>query len=87
MKNQALRELQRKSHAPPLWESRDIVVVSGGQDGLSKALEAIIGPGDPVLVQDPFYTGAEVVVSIERITSKRRNFLNVHLQQFFVQCI
>ncbi|XP_046746072.1 kynurenine/alpha-aminoadipate aminotransferase, mitochondrial-like [Diprion similis] len=60
---QALRELQRKTHAPPLWESRDIVVVSGGQDGLSKALEAIVGPGDPVLVQDPFYTGAEVVLA------------------------
>ncbi|XP_015610515.1 kynurenine/alpha-aminoadipate aminotransferase, mitochondrial isoform X1 [Cephus cinctus] len=60
---QAMREFQRKAHSPPLWESRDIVVVSGGQDGLSKALEAIIGPGDPVLVQDPFYPGAGVVIA------------------------
>lgn len=46
-----------------MWESRDVVIVSGGQDGLSKALEAIIGPGDPILVQDPYYPGAGVVVS------------------------
>ncbi|CAL7946128.1 unnamed protein product [Xylocopa violacea] len=60
---QSLREFQRRAHAPPLWESRDIVIVSGSQDGLSKTLEAIIGPGDPLLVHDPFYPGVEVVVS------------------------
>lgn len=58
-----MRDFQRKAHSPPNWESRELVVVSGGQDGLSKALEAIIGPGDPILVQDPFYPGAGVVVS------------------------
>ncbi|XP_076631045.1 kynurenine/alpha-aminoadipate aminotransferase, mitochondrial-like isoform X1 [Colletes latitarsis] len=60
---QSLREFQRRAHAPPLWESRDIVIVSGAQDGLSKTLEAIIGPGDPLLVQDPLYPGVEVVVA------------------------
>ncbi|XP_076751263.1 kynurenine/alpha-aminoadipate aminotransferase, mitochondrial [Xylocopa sonorina] len=60
---QSLREFQRRAHAPPLWESRDIVIVSGSQDGLSKTLEAIIGPGDPLLVHDPFYPGVEVVVA------------------------
>lgn len=60
---QSLREFQRRAHAPPLWESRDIVIVSGAQDGLSKTLEAIIGPGDPLLVHDPFYPGVEVVVA------------------------
>lgn len=60
---QALREFQRRAHAPPLWESRDIVVVSGSQDGLSKTLEAIIGTGDPILVPDAFYPGVEIVIS------------------------
>ncbi|XP_076178119.1 kynurenine/alpha-aminoadipate aminotransferase, mitochondrial [Ptiloglossa arizonensis] len=60
---QTLREFQRRAHAPPLWESRDIMIVSGSQDGLSKTLEAIIEPGDPFLVQDPFYPGVEVVVT------------------------
>ncbi|XP_033220045.1 kynurenine/alpha-aminoadipate aminotransferase, mitochondrial-like [Belonocnema kinseyi] len=60
---EAIREFQRRAHAPPLWESRDVVIVAGGQDGLSKSLEAIIGYGDPILVQDPFYPGAEVVIA------------------------
>ncbi|XP_015112718.1 kynurenine/alpha-aminoadipate aminotransferase, mitochondrial [Diachasma alloeum] len=60
---EAMRDYQKRAHNPPLWESRDIVVVAGSQDGLSKALEAIIGPGDPILVQDPFYPGASVVLS------------------------
>ncbi|XP_043282360.1 kynurenine/alpha-aminoadipate aminotransferase, mitochondrial-like [Venturia canescens] len=61
-----IREFQKKAHAPPMWESRDVVIVSGGQDGLSKALEAIIGPGDPILVQDPYYPGVGVVVAPHR---------------------
>lgn len=60
---QAIREFQRKAHAPPMWESREVAIVAGGQDGLSKALEAIIAPGDPILVQDPYYPGVSVVVS------------------------
>lgn len=39
------------------------MIVSGAQDGLSKTLEAIIGPGDPLLVHDPLYPGVEIVVS------------------------
>ncbi|XP_043265916.1 kynurenine/alpha-aminoadipate aminotransferase, mitochondrial-like [Colletes gigas] len=60
---ESLMKFQRRVHAPPLWESRDIVIVSGAQDGLSKTLEAIIGPGDPLLIQDPLYPGVEVVVA------------------------
>ncbi|KAF3423170.1 hypothetical protein E2986_07626 [Frieseomelitta varia] len=58
---QSLREFQRRVHAPPLWESRDIMIVSGAQDGLSKTFEAILGPGDSLLVHDPFYPGVQVV--------------------------
>lgn len=58
-----MREFQKKAHSPPLWEHRDVIVVAGGQDGLSKTLESVIGPGDPVLVQDPYYPGADIVVS------------------------
>ncbi|XP_014209065.1 kynurenine/alpha-aminoadipate aminotransferase, mitochondrial-like isoform X1 [Copidosoma floridanum] len=60
---QAIREFQRKAHSPPMWENREVVIVAGGQDGLSKALEAIIGPSDPILVQNPFYPGASVVIA------------------------
>ncbi|XP_058792059.1 kynurenine/alpha-aminoadipate aminotransferase, mitochondrial-like [Phymastichus coffea] len=60
---QAIREFQRKAHTPPQWETREVAIVAGGQDGLSKALEAIIGPGDPILVQDPYYPGVSVVIA------------------------
>ncbi|XP_035743764.1 kynurenine/alpha-aminoadipate aminotransferase, mitochondrial-like [Vespa mandarinia] len=60
---QTLREFQRRVHAPPLWESRDIVIVAGAQDGLSKTLESVIGTGDPIIVPDPIYPGVEVVVT------------------------
>ncbi|XP_011299937.1 kynurenine/alpha-aminoadipate aminotransferase, mitochondrial [Fopius arisanus] len=60
---EAMRDYQKRAHNPPLWENRDVVVVSGSQDGLSKALEAIIGPGEPILVQDPLYPGASVVLT------------------------
>ncbi|XP_066599041.1 kynurenine/alpha-aminoadipate aminotransferase, mitochondrial-like [Prorops nasuta] len=60
---QVIREFQKKAHAPPMWESRDVVIVSGSQDGLSKTLEAVIDTGDPILVHDPFYPGVEVVVA------------------------
>lgn len=39
------------------------MIVSGAQDGLSKTFEAILGPGDSLLVHDPFYPGVQVVVS------------------------
>lgn len=71
---QSLREFQRRTHAPPLWESRDIVIVSGSQDGLSKTLEAILGPGDPLLVHDPFYPGVEVVVGNSPLFFTRSRF-------------
>lgn len=58
-----MREYQKRIHNPPIWESREVLVVSGSQDGLSKALEAIIAPGDPILMQDPVYPGATIVVS------------------------
>lgn len=64
---QTLREFQRRAHAPPLWESRDIIIVSGSQDGLSKTLEAILEPGDSLLVHDPFYPGVDIVVSPYKI--------------------
>ncbi|KAF7992078.1 hypothetical protein HCN44_001403 [Aphidius gifuensis] len=59
-----MREYQKRVHNPPTWDNREIIVVSGSQDGLSKALEAIIAPGDPILVQDPVYPGVTIVLLI-----------------------
>ena len=84
---QLIREFQTRAHTPPpLWGSRDVVIVAGGQDGLSKALEAIIGPGDPILVQDPFYPGAGVVVIhfYHQVKLKKRITFNKNGLNWFI---
>lgn len=73
-----MREFQKRAHSPPFWERRDIAIVSGGQDGLSKALEAILATDDALLVQDPFYPGAEVVVSGKKVFSIEKKFSKLH---------
>ncbi|KAL7296390.1 hypothetical protein TKK_0010403 [Trichogramma kaykai] len=60
---QAFREFQRKAHMPPNWENREMIVVAGGQDGCSKVLEAIVGPGEPIITQNPLYPGVTVVIA------------------------
>ncbi|GIG69246.1 aminotransferase-like domain-containing protein [Phytomonospora endophytica] len=39
-------------------DADDVLIVSGGQNGLSVAFRAIAGPGDPVLMESPTYPGA-----------------------------
>ncbi|XP_046394821.1 kynurenine/alpha-aminoadipate aminotransferase, mitochondrial-like [Ischnura elegans] len=53
-----LFEIMKKTHNPPNWDNYDIIVTSGSQDGLSKAFEMSLEEGEPVIVQDPIYTGA-----------------------------
>ncbi|KAJ3337805.1 hypothetical protein HDU93_000480 [Gonapodya sp. JEL0774] len=59
-----LRDLQIILHKPPLADIEwDICVTTGSQDGLSKAFEMLLEPGDPVLMETPAYSG---VLSILR---------------------
>ncbi|XP_040821923.1 kynurenine/alpha-aminoadipate aminotransferase, mitochondrial isoform X2 [Ochotona curzoniae] len=58
-----LKQLQVKLHNPPTLNyppdrgQMDICVTSGCQDGLCKAFEMIINPGDNILVNEPVYSG------------------------------
>ena len=58
-----LRELQWKVHCPPRWENTEILVMPGSQDGICKAIEMSLEPGEPIIVQHPLYSGTEAVVS------------------------
>lgn len=60
---ETLKEFTYQVHDPPNWEDRDIIVTNGSQDGISKSVEMCIQEGEPVLVQNPLYSGTEVVVS------------------------
>ncbi|XP_060237797.1 kynurenine/alpha-aminoadipate aminotransferase, mitochondrial isoform X2 [Meriones unguiculatus] len=58
-----LKQLQIKLHNPPTVNyppnqgQMDLCITSGCQDGLSKAFEMLISPGDTILVNEPLYTG------------------------------
>lgn len=58
-----LKDFTLQIHNPPNWEDRDLIMTNGSQDGISKTLEMVVEEGDSVLVQNPLYTGTEIVVS------------------------
>jgi len=64
---QWLKSLQRMVHAPPAWENGneahfDVVVTSGSQDGLCKAMEMMLSKGDKVLMDTPAYPGTLAIL-------------------------
>lgn len=59
-----LKSLTERLHAPPRWADSDLIVTAGSQDGLCKALEMMIEPGDFVVTQEPCYTGTLSIVSV-----------------------
>ncbi|XP_050733946.1 kynurenine/alpha-aminoadipate aminotransferase, mitochondrial-like [Eriocheir sinensis] len=52
-----LKSLTERLHSPPCWADSDLIVTAGSQDGLCKALEMMVSPGDYVVTQEPCYTG------------------------------
>jgi kynurenine/2-aminoadipate aminotransferase len=62
---QQLKDLQVSVHkpAPDTWANTDIVVTSGSQDGLSKALEMLLDQGSSVLVEDFVYSGTLSIIN------------------------
>ncbi|XP_042889016.1 kynurenine/alpha-aminoadipate aminotransferase, mitochondrial-like [Penaeus japonicus] len=50
-----LKEMTLRTHNPPRWTESDLLVTVGCQDGLAKALEMLLDPGDCVVVQEPCY--------------------------------
>ncbi|CAK5268112.1 unnamed protein product [Mycena citricolor] len=54
---QWLAELQEHVHGRSLGEGWQVIVGTGSQDLLAKAITALLNPGDSVLVQSPIYAG------------------------------
>lgn len=48
--------------------ARDVVVLSGSQSGLSSIFRAVVGPGQPLLVESPTYWGAIVAAAQAGVT-------------------
>ena len=56
-----LKELQENTHSPPI--NTDLVVTSGSQDGLCKAIEMLMEPGSPVVVEEFIYAGTLTIMN------------------------
>ncbi|VVC44502.1 Hypothetical protein CINCED_3A019470 [Cinara cedri] len=53
-----LEEIQDCFHGSQNWQNRTIMITSGGQEGLSLAVDMCLNRGDPIILPDPIYTGA-----------------------------
>lgn len=58
-----LKEFTELVHKPPNWDNSEVLLTSGSQDGISKSIEMCLQEGDPILVQNPLYSGTEAIVS------------------------
>jgi len=60
-----LRSLQEEEHRPPqeVWANTDMVVTTGSQDGLCKAMEMMLEQGSSVLVEDFVYSGTLSIIN------------------------
>ena len=56
-----LQDLQEQIHRPPT--QTDLVVTSGSQDGLCKAIEMLMEPGSPVVVEEFIYAGTLTILN------------------------
>ncbi|KAK7017459.1 hypothetical protein SK128_003507 [Halocaridina rubra] len=65
---QQLKEMVHRLHKPPRWTTSDVIVTVGCQDGMSKAFEMLLDPGDYVVVEEPCYSDALVILSAVKPT-------------------
>ncbi len=61
-------EFYRKKQFP--FEEKDIIVTSGGSEGLVFSFFAICDPGDELIVFEPFYTSYSIAAAMGNITLK-----------------
>jgi len=59
-----LEEIQERFHGPLYWNKRSIIMTSGAQEGLSKAVNMCMRCNDSVIMPDPVYTGAVDLVKL-----------------------
>uniref|UniRef100_A0A8C4PUH0 Aminoadipate aminotransferase n=1 Tax=Equus asinus asinus TaxID=83772 RepID=A0A8C4PUH0_EQUAS len=78
-----LKQLQIRLHNPPTIHypssqgQMEICVTSGSQDGLCKAFEMIINPGDNILISEPVYPG-----TLQALQPLGCNIINVSSDEY-----
>ncbi|KAL4236869.1 hypothetical protein ACF0H5_005254 [Mactra antiquata] len=56
-----IKQLQKLEHKP-LYSDWDLLVTNGSQDAICKCFEAMVTPGDKVLIETPSYPGTLAIV-------------------------
>ncbi|XP_068228584.1 kynurenine/alpha-aminoadipate aminotransferase, mitochondrial-like [Palaemon carinicauda] len=72
-----LKEMTLRVHNPPRWSTSNVIVTLGCQDGLAKAMEMILNPGDSMLVEEPCYSDTLCILS-----ALSPNFLRVDTDEY-----
>uniref|UniRef100_T1JA89 Aminotransferase class I/classII large domain-containing protein n=1 Tax=Strigamia maritima TaxID=126957 RepID=T1JA89_STRMM len=62
-----LTTLVIKYHNPPNMETRDLCVINGAQEGISKCFDLIVSEGDSVLVPKSVYTGVLSILEVYKL--------------------
>ncbi|XP_065345612.1 kynurenine/alpha-aminoadipate aminotransferase, mitochondrial-like [Cloeon dipterum] len=59
-----LQKFQTQVHGldSTFWQKNSLLVSTGSQDALCKALEMSLSEGDPILVQEPIYPGTSAII-------------------------
>lgn len=81
------KKLQEKNHIPAQMD--DVIITAGGAHALFTAFQAVLNPGDDVLLFSPYWTpirdmitGAEARAMLVPTASARRNGITATLEQF-----
>ena len=61
---QAIARKLRRENGVPVESAQEVVVTTGGQEGLFLLVQSILGPGDEILVPDPRYTSYDVAIQM-----------------------
>ncbi|XP_050527408.1 kynurenine/alpha-aminoadipate aminotransferase, mitochondrial-like [Daktulosphaira vitifoliae] len=59
-----LKKIQDKYHGKQNWNEKSIMVTSGAQEGLSKAVDMCMKIGDPIILPEPIYPGAKSLFTV-----------------------
>ena len=58
-----IKEITLKFHNPPIWSDTEILVTSGGQEGLCKALEMIMNENDYLITHEHCYAATLAIIN------------------------
>jgi hypothetical protein len=62
--------------------ARDVLIVAGSQSGLSSIFRALVGPGQPLLIESPTYWGAILAASRGSLCGTRYARLRMAAERF-----